>query len=164
MRHGVESAINRSMKNRRELFGRMPFITTKTKSHHSQVAVAQRGAQCLPGEFPRLAAPVIDNHSALDAKCLLALRKALQHGFQRHVPTAEPRAVRSQRKGDLRVVDALRCFVLTKLEGNAPEVLRLLQAGANHSILQIEVGEIAKAVSVLGARRQLESMPLGYLG
>src|SRR5215831_6555231 len=152
MRHGMQSAIHRGMKNLRELLGRILFITTESKPHHSPVTVAQSGAQRLPGEFRRLAAPVIDNHPALDAKCLLALRKAFQHRFQRHVPIAEPRAVCSQGEGDLRIAYALRRLVLTQLECNAPEVLCVLQTRSNRSILQIEVGEIAKAISVLGAR------------
>src|SRR5215469_2841212 len=164
MRYGVQSAIHRGMKHPRELFGRILFVTTESEPHYSQIAVAQSGAQRLPGEFRRLAAPVIDNHSALDAKCLLAPGKAFQHGFQRHVPIAEPRAVCSQREGDLRITYALCSLVLTQLECNAPEVLRVLQTRSNRSILQIEVGEIAKAIAVLGARRQLKPMPVGYLG
>src|SRR5215469_3218044 len=164
MRYGVQSAIHRGMKNLRELLGRILFITTESKSHHSQVAVAQSGAQRLPGKFRRLAAPVIDDDSALDAKCLLALGKAFQHGFQRHVPITEPRAVCSEREGDLRIPYALRSLILAQLECNAPEVLFVLQTRSNRSILQIEVGEIAKAISVLGACRQLEPMPVGYLG
>src|SRR5262249_36770993 len=124
----MQPAIHRGRKNLGELFRPVFFITPQTKSHDSQVAVAQSSTQCPPGELARLAAPVIDDQAALDAEGLLSLGKAREYRLKRHLPIAEPGAVRSQRERDFRIADSLRSLVLTQLECDAAKILGLLQA------------------------------------